>query len=489
MSHIFNQPITQPAKSLQSLPVVFLPGWGFDGTIITLMEYIPPWIYPRTVIDPKTLVSDLYDFFEKKEISKAVLVGWSMGAHLALDFARAYPDRVAGLKLIALRSRWPDEEIEALRADLLTDQNEFLKIFYRKCFLGNREAYKRFAKILQHRYLEGADAAILRNGLEYLKGTVSVPTSGQFVLQIHGTDDIIAPLAEMAVIPGATVERVARAGHLPFLSPHCSIAASNQKQVICRRFSKAVATYDENALLQKELAGRLAEEISNSVDVQVTKRILEIGCGTGVYTKLLADRFPQAEILALDFSRQMIAAAKEKMSGTPRVRFLCEDGEAFLAEGSRGETFDLITSNATLQWFAGLETAFRNMKNVLRPGGLLVASVFGAGSLKELGCGLTEIFGKEIGLAAQHFPDLAMLQQAAKLSFAAFDIERKIIGRCYPSSLELLRQLKKTGTTGSSSRKLPTLSRARLAALDQWFADSFQACKVSYEVFLLKYRR
>ncbi len=52
--------------------------------------------------------------------------------------------------------------------------------------------------------------------------------------------------------------------------------------------------------------------------------ILDIGCGVGNSTKVIRETFPHAEIFGLDFSIQMLEAAKEFCLG---VNFICGDGE------------------------------------------------------------------------------------------------------------------------------------------------------------------
>jgi malonyl-CoA O-methyltransferase len=491
MYHIFIQPKHPVPRKILTTPLLFLPGWGFDGRITELLdEHGRSWIYPATVLDPASLTSDLVAFLNEKGIDRIELKGWSMGANLALDFARTYPDRVATLELFGMRSSWPAVEIDAILTELQADPAAFLQTFYRKCFLGHLSAYRSFVKNLQNDYLRNLDRGLLAKGLAYLRTAQWAPAPEIPTRLVHGRNDIIAPLGQRADIPAATVEIVEHGGHLPFLSSTASRhKTKEQKDAICRRFSRAVATYDEHAQLQKELADKLDTSLSQTTDSSQRRRILEIGCGTGCYTGLLAARFPQAQIMALDFSQEMIQAAEAKLADRPGVQLVCADGEDFLAASRGGECFDLITSNATLQWFVDLRRSFGNIAELLCPGGQLLATIFGVQTLEELSRGLTAVCGRDIALAAQGFPDHKQLHNLLTRFFPKVTLERSIIKRHYPSSQDLLMQIKRTGTGGWRSGKGIVFTRARLQSLDRWFAIQYGGCRVSYEVFHIHCRK
>jgi ubiquinone/menaquinone biosynthesis C-methylase UbiE len=93
---------------------------------------------------------------------------------------------------------------------------------------------------------------------------------------------------------------------------------------------------------------------------------LEIGCGTGVFARLLAGRAEQ--VMALDLSPQMIRLARERSGGYPNLDFQTAD---LLSWELPGEPFDCVVSIATLHhlpFTAGLA----KMKSVLKPNGVLL---------------------------------------------------------------------------------------------------------------------
>lgn len=125
------------------------------------------------------------------------------------------------------------------------------------------------------------------------------------------------------------------------------------KEKIKEGFSKVALTYDSYAQVQREAGQILIEKIKN----KKFYNILEIGCGTGIYTLLLSEYFPDAKIFAIDFSPKMLQVASKKIK-SKNIKFLLLDGEnigEFLHKSfdsaSTKAGFDLITSNSVFQWF------------------------------------------------------------------------------------------------------------------------------------------
>lgn len=71
--------------------------------------------------------------------------------------------------------------------------------------------------------------------------------------------------------------------------------------------------------------------------------VVDIGCGPGNSTELLAERFPKARVIGLDSSRAMLAAARSRL---PQATFI----EADIAQWSPEEPADLLFANAVFQW-------------------------------------------------------------------------------------------------------------------------------------------
>jgi SAM-dependent methyltransferase len=93
---------------------------------------------------------------------------------------------------------------------------------------------------------------------------------------------------------------------------------------------------------------------------------LDLGCGTGDFARLLAARADR--VLALDFSANMIAAARERSAGAANLQFLQADA---LTWDWPVERFDCVASIATLHHLP-LEPMLQKAKAALRAGGTLL---------------------------------------------------------------------------------------------------------------------
>ncbi|MFE2553929.1 trans-aconitate 2-methyltransferase [Streptomyces sp. NPDC059355] len=98
-------------------------------------------------------------------------------------------------------------------------------------------------------------------------------------------------------------------------------------------------------------------------------RIADLGCGPGNVTALLAERWPEAHITGFDLSPEMLRGATDEYAGRTsrggRLDFRHGDLASWLPE----EPYDLIVSNAALQWVPSHPGSFAAWINGLRPGG------------------------------------------------------------------------------------------------------------------------
>ena len=96
------------------------------------------------------------------------------------------------------------------------------------------------------------------------------------------------------------------------------------------------------------------------------EKALELGCGTGVFTRLLAARAQQ--VLAVDLSPQMIRLAREQSIAYPNIEYVTGD---VMRLALPAESYDCIVSLATLHHLPQ-EQAVLKMKGALKPGGVLI---------------------------------------------------------------------------------------------------------------------
>lgn len=109
------------------------------------------------------------------------------------------------------------------------------------------------------------------------------------------------------------------------------------------------------------------DDLLQLVDIRPGLRVVDLGCGTGELTRRLADSLPESDVLGLDSSPQMLERATEH--ARPWLRF--EQGD--LAE-LVGE-WDLIFSNAALQWSENHEQLIPSLFHKLAPGGQIAVQM------------------------------------------------------------------------------------------------------------------
>ena len=157
------------------------------------------------------------------------------------------------------------------------------------------------------------------------------------------------------------------------------------KRSMRRAFSRAAASYDAAAVLQREVCTRMLERL-DYVKLR-PERLLDVGSGTGWGGRQLAEKYPQAQVISLDIAIGMLQNAQsrsgwwQKLFGGRRQMSVCGDVEALpLASNS----MELIWSNLALQWCNDLPATFVELHRVLKVDGLLMFSTFGPDTLKEL---------------------------------------------------------------------------------------------------------
>lgn len=250
------------------------------------------------------------------------------------------------------------------------------------------------------------------------------------------------------------------------------------KSAVARRFNRSAGSYDSHCRMQRRMARRLMDLLERRA--AHPESILELGCGTGVLTALLAARYPAASLLAVDIAELMIDVARDRVTGD-LVRFEVADAEEMPVDRAG---FDLIVSNATIQWFDRPRRTVERLAEALTPGGLSCHSTFGPRTFEELRRTIRqEDQGASSGIALRSAPRWADLARQAGLVGVRADAtcERQH----YPGAWEFLSELQATGVTylpeGASRRASP----GRLAALAAAYEGSFGSeagVPVTYEL-------
>jgi trans-aconitate methyltransferase len=133
---------------------------------------------------------------------------------------------------------------------------------------------------------------------------------------------------------------------------------------------------------------KYGEDLIDLLDPKPGERILDLGCGTGYLTSLIAAAGARA--IGIDNSADMIKKAKSEY---PQLDFELSSATNF----HFAEQFDAIFSNAVLHWVLEKEKAIDRMYENLRPGGRIVMEMGGKGNISSIAAA-----AKKVG--STHFP-------------------------------------------------------------------------------------
>lgn len=114
---------------------------------------------------------------------------------------------------------------------------------------------------------------------------------------------------------------------------------------------------------------RPALELLARVDHPGPTRVYDIGCGGGEIARLMAERWPEAEVVGTDLSPEMLA--KAQAAGPSRVRWELADVRTWTPPGPA----DILFSNAVLHWVDGHDALFPRLAGHLAPDGVLAVQM------------------------------------------------------------------------------------------------------------------
>ena len=116
---------------------------------------------------------------------------------------------------------------------------------------------------------------------------------------------------------------------------------------------------------------RPALDLIARIPLTAPRTIVDLGCGAGNVTKLLAERWPRARVIGVDNSASMLATARASSGGDTRREWI----EADLAEWMPSEPAEVVFSNAALHWQDEHSTLFPRIFTWVAPGGALAVQM------------------------------------------------------------------------------------------------------------------
>lgn len=208
-------------------------------------------------------------------------------------------------------------------------------------------------------------------------------------------------------------------------------ALTLDKKTIGNNFYKSRFLYEENALIQKKMAEKLTSFLAPSYG-----NILEMGIGTGSLTKLVYTSCQFKTYSALDIIKENKEFLETQFPGLSYTCFDMDNIKNFCP----AQDFDLIISNAAIQWSVNQKELIQNCLSRLTPNGTLALAFFGKKNFYEMkdifGVGLTYLNQEEIYELCNGYEIVYFAEEKKELQFS--------------DTMSLLRHIKNTGVGGMS---------------------------------------
>lgn len=411
--------------------ILIFTGWS-SGKEIADNIHIPGW--------DVAVVSDYNDFdFDETLLSKyytVYLFAWSLGVSVAARVLN--PEKITRAFAIA-GSLNPIDDAEGIPTEIYHGTASTLSVrnlqkFHRR-MCANSIEYVNFKDQHTHLYLEES-IEHLREQLYNIEQLCKEKDSKKlpWIRSYISKDDKIFPSnnLEFSWRQNTEAEIVnLKCSHLPDMKEIIDSVISDTSKV-SGKFSKAMVSYDTNAIAQFSAAIKLTKLMCDRHPRQGAK-ILEIGCGTGLFTHEYAPHLLPSEATFIDIVKTGPFAI------APKENYFQEDAETWIA--SRDQKWDVILSASAIQWFANIPAFFNNCAQRLEEGGLLVISTFLPGNMEEL---------DSLRPSPLIYPTPGMLRKSLTPGFKNIEIVEDEIKVEFKSLREMLMHLKHTGVAGSA---------------------------------------
>lgn len=429
--HVF-PPTDQPAPDRA---ILIFAGWGMDEKPFASLRQdgyriIAVWDYRETAL-PHPLPELLEGF---REIA---VIGWSFGVPSASRFLADNPGLPVSARIAVNGTMHPVDDLRGIPQAIFRGTLEGLsektlsKFHLRMC--GSAECYRRFSLTLPSRDIDG-----LRAELEAVEKAGAAGGTVWDIAVVSDSDRIIPPENQLRAWSGGEAFEVTQVPgpHLPDFQAIIRQFIT-EKSLVAEKFGRAEETYNDNAVVQRQIAEKLCSIARQDLSAD-PQTILEIGCGTGLTTRMLTGTFPEASITAWDLH---IPENFHSQFAADSVSSLECDAETAVRDLA-DESIDMIFSASTVQWFNSLPEFLRQAARVLRPGGRAVISTFGPATMNQIRSLLPQ---------ANHYPPAASLRRMIPPSLTLLHFEEEEHTLRFASPLEALRHVKLTGVNALSS--------------------------------------
>lgn len=415
--------------------ILIFAGWGSDAKTFGHLV-MPGW----DVAVVSGIDSEIPDFSIFASYTTIYLYAWSLGVWMA---ERTIPDTMNITKAYAVNGTvTPYDDARGIAKAIFTGtymglcERSLYKFRVRMC--GHTTYYA----LVKDKFEHVNDISRLKNELEYVMSNSSptqLPKIQWSMAYIGKNDAIFTPNNQTAAWKNVTRTEMIDAPHYVDLQTIIRQTIIDVTRV-GKRFSRSLSTYDAHSHAQRMIAETLAGMLQNYQPSDFCHKIIELGCGTGNFTRQWSRLMRPHSALFIDLCDTPVfnAADNEKY-----VTGDAEEEMKRLAVTSK-EEYNAVLSASTIQWFSNLPLFFKNSAEVLQSNGIIAFSTFAPGNLEELHA-----------LRPDHLQYLSVeeLHEIVSCYFENVIISEDIVRLEFSNPLEALRHLQLTGVTASGSRR------------------------------------
>lgn len=398
-------------------------------------------------------------FYEEKRASIISNFSYKIGIVHSLGLHLFPKELFSSLNILIIFSSFLDFQksrgkvISLMKKKLFENPQVLLDDFYKEAFSSKNYKSEIIEKDKINIERLDRDLSLLENSSFELDLIKDIPK----ILLFHSEEDKIVSLEEALKLkkklPHIDLHTFNTSSHMlpsthldqiiPIIKKNIPYEESIFKRKVSYSFSKEIQNYEKNSHFQKKVSNDLLEHLIKYSDKKINGPILEIGAGTGDFTKKLLNHFPDEKIEITDLSQTMVDHCKNLFL-SDNTSFFVLDGEKL----NKNNFYALIVSSMTIQWFYDLEKSFKLIKKSLKKEGAFYFSFLEKSSFEEL------INLPLIATSLNPLPSMEEINYYLnENSFSFYDLQKKSYSFTYPSILSFLQSLKKTGATASFCQK------------------------------------
>lgn len=220
---------------------------------------------------------------------------------------------------------------------------------------------------------------------------------------------------------------------------------------ISKAFGKHASEYELAAKVQHEIGTRLFERLSYLKIAP--QRILDLGCGTGTFSRELALLYPKAQIIGLDLTQAMLIQSRKKQGWRRKWSLVRAD---MLYMPFATGLFDLVFANQVIHWGNPMAQVFREINRVMNVNGCFMFTTLGPDTFKEIrqAWSRTNDFAHTNVFIDMH--DIGDTLMAERFLEPVMDME--LLSVHYESLAKLIKSLQAQGVKNINSQRNPGLT-------------------------------